>query len=99
MTTIVSKPDRRKGLRAMPDISKETFDKMTPENQKSVMFEFQKEQSGILDRLFKVLNGNGDIGLVTQTALNKQSLKRAWYFIGAIVLGLLSAGGLKAFYS
>lgn len=42
--------------------------------------------------LFKTLDGNGSTGLITQTALNKAAISRAWYFIAAIILALLSAG-------
>ena len=39
--------------------------------------------------ILKILNGNGSVGLVTKTALNAQSIKRAWWWLGAISLGIM----------
>ena len=39
--------------------------------------------------IYKILNGNGSVGLVTKTALNAQSIKRAWWWLGGISLGLM----------
>ena len=39
--------------------------------------------------ILKVLNGNGSIGLVTKTALNAQSVKRAWWWLGGISVSLM----------
>ena len=37
----------------------------------------------------KIIDGNGEPGLKTQTALNKQSLKRLWGVVGALLTGLI----------
>ena len=100
MTTVIKKPDRRKGLRTMQDIPKETFNDMSPKNQMRVLFSYQKGQTGTLDDIHKILigKGNGEDGLVTQTALNKQSLTRVWWFIAlGIPAGVVIIGGLIAF--
>lgn len=56
MTTTITKIERRKGIRIMQDISKETFDKMTPKSQLSVMFDYHKASYGLLDRQCKRLD-------------------------------------------
>lgn len=43
------------------------------------------------EKIFKLLNGNGGIGLKTQVELNKQSIGRSWWFLGAISLSILGA--------
>ena len=46
-------------------------------------------------KLFKLLEGNGSVGIVTQTELNKQSLTRVWWFMGiGIPAGTAVIGGL-----
>ena len=50
MTTVITVPERRKGLRVMDDISKETFDAMTSKSQMSVMFDYHKASFGLLQR-------------------------------------------------
>ena len=53
------------------------------------------KQEKKLDELLKTLNGNGGTGLKTQTELNKQSLSRAWWFIGlGLPAGTAVIGGL-----
>ena len=37
-----------------------------------------------VQKIYKILTGNGEQGLVTQTSLNKQSLKRLWVFAGTL---------------
>ena len=32
--------------------------------------------------IFRILNGNGQNGLVTKVALNRNSVKRLWWFVG-----------------
>ncbi|MCP4627321.1 MAG: hypothetical protein GY850_27980 [bacterium] len=42
--------------------------------------------------IYKILNGNGQDGIVTEVALLKQSNKRSWWWLGGIsfaILGLL----------
>ena len=39
--------------------------------------------------IYKVLNGNGSVGLVTQAHLNKQAIKRAWWLLSAVSMGIL----------
>ena len=47
------------------------------------------EIKDITKDIYKILNGNGSVGLVTKTALNAQSIKRAWWWLGGISLGLM----------
>ena len=56
MTTVIEKPDRRKRIRNMQDISLETFDKMTPEVQARVTFELQKATYDKLDTQIPICN-------------------------------------------
>ncbi len=50
-----------------------------------------QEIKGTVNNIYKVLNGNGAMGLVTKTALNEQSVKRLWWFVGAIALSILGS--------
>jgi len=47
-----------------------------------------------VDKIFKILNGNGKQGLVTNVALNKSSITRLWWFVGIISTGIFGV----AFY-
>ncbi len=96
MTTVIEKPDRRRGLRAMTETSRKTFGDMPPENQMSVLFDYQKEQTGTLNNIHKILigKGNGEDGLVTQTALNKQSISRVWKAVLILFPGTLTVIGI-----
>ena len=40
--------------------------------------------------IYKILNGNGKIGLVTRVALLRASLTRMWAFIWLVIIGLLN---------
>ena len=42
-----------------------------------------------VDKVFKILNGNGGDGLVTRVALNKSAISRAWWWLGGVSLGIL----------
>ena len=53
----------------------------------------QKDIQSAQRRVFERLFGNGHNGLVTESALNKQGLKRVWWWLGSIsafMLGLLA---------
>jgi len=92
MTIVITKPDRRKGLRTMQDIPKETFRDMSPKSQMNVLFDYQKGQTGILTDIFKSLNGVG--GLIAQTESNKESLSKAWKVILILFPGTLTVIGI-----
>ena len=47
-----------------------------------------------VEKIFKILNGNGKDGVVTNVALNKSSIKRLWWFVGVISTGIFGV----AFY-
>lgn len=40
------------------------------------------------DKILKILTGNGSEGLTTKVALNKQSIKRVWWWVGGITTGI-----------
>jgi len=40
--------------------------------------------------IFKILNGNGGIGLVTRVALNRQSISRVWWWVGSLSVCFVS---------
>jgi hypothetical protein len=80
----------------MQDIPKETFKDMSSKSQMSVVFDYQRGQTGILNAIHKTLVGkdNGDDGLVTQTALNKQSISRVWKVVLILFPGTLTVIGI-----
>lgn len=41
--------------------------------------------------IFKILNGNGTVGLVTKVALNDSSITRAWYWLSAVSVAIVIA--------
>ena len=43
--------------------------------------------------VLRILQGNGKEGLVTKAALNSQSIRRAWWWLGGISTALLISGG------
>ena len=47
-----------------------------------------------VDKIFKILNGNGKEGLVTNVALNRSAITRLWWFVGIISTGIFGV----AFY-
>ena len=55
-----------------------------------------KEQSKKLDRILKILEGNGEVGLVTRVMLNKSSITRIWWTISGVSVFF---GGIIAFCS
>ncbi|GEM_PF-6897417 len=61
---------------------------------KTEIANLKKTNDRNFEKLFKILEGNGTVGIVTQTHLNKSSLKRLWYFVGAIILVILG-GAIK----
>ena len=95
MTTIIEKPDRRKGLRMSEPCKYETDIALMAQGVKDI----KNTQAEKFKKLFKILEGNSDSGgLITQTALNKQSLKRVWWFIAlGIPGGVMIIGGLIEF--
>ena len=44
-----------------------------------------------VQKIYDILTGNGEDGLVTKTALNSQSLKRLWWFVGVLTVVVLGA--------
>ena len=46
-----------------------------------------------INNIFKILNGNGYDGLVTNVALNRVSVKRLWCFVSIVVVSLLAGVG------
>uniref|UniRef100_A0A6M3IL24 Uncharacterized protein n=1 Tax=viral metagenome TaxID=1070528 RepID=A0A6M3IL24_9ZZZZ len=48
-----------------------------------------KEIKETVKDIYKILNGNGSEGIVTKVALNRQSIKRAWIWLGSISLGIM----------
>ena len=50
MPTIILKHERRKGLRIMPDVSKETFQGYSVDSKLNTLFDYQVESNGLLER-------------------------------------------------
>ena len=68
---------------------------MVEENQDHIDIAVIKEQLDHIeekaDRTIKILEGNGkEGGLVTQVALNRSSIHRAWWWLGGISMGLIA---------
>jgi len=40
-------------------------------------------------QILKILQGNGEGGLVTKVALNRSSISRAWWWLGGISVGII----------
>jgi hypothetical protein len=49
------------------------------------------EIKATLKDIFKILNGNGTEGLVTKVALNASSITRAWWWLSALSVAMLTA--------
>lgn len=56
---------------------------------KDNLVEVKKDTAEIL----KSIKGNGGPGLLTQSALNKASIKRAWWWLGGVSLTILGVFG------
>ena len=52
---------------------------------KDNLVEVKKDTAEIL----KSIKGNGGPGLLTQSALNKASIKRAWWWLGGVSFGII----------
>ena len=91
MTVVITKQDRHKGLRMSEPCKYETEIALMSKGVEDLT----KSQDDKFLKLFKLLEGNGSVGIVTQTELNKQSLTRAWWFMGiGIPAGTAIIGGL-----
>ena len=56
---------------------------------KDNLVEVKKDTAEIL----KSIKGNGGPGLLTQSELNKASIKRAWFWLGGVSLAILGIFG------
>ena len=43
--------------------------------------------------IHKAIYGNGGDGLLTKSALNRQSIKRVWWWLGGVSLSILGIAG------
>jgi len=48
-----------------------------------------QEIKDTVKKIFLVLNGNGNEGLVTKVALNNAAITRIWWWVGGISIGIL----------
>jgi len=55
------------------------------------LHEDMTEIKATLKDIFKILNGNGQEGLVTKVALNASSINRAWWWLSALSLTMITA--------
>ena len=39
--------------------------------------------------ILKLLNGNGTSGIITKVALNKEAIRRAWWWLGGISISIM----------
>jgi hypothetical protein len=49
------------------------------------------EIKATLKDIFKILNGNGQEGLITKVAINRSSINRVWWWLSAISLSIAGA--------
>ena len=49
-----------------------------------------ESMNGKLDKVVECIDGNGKPGMKTEIALNKQSIKRAWWWLAGISLAIMS---------
>ena len=66
-----------------------------PEHEKMVVAiaELKKDMAhntALTEDILKCVKGNGTVGLMTQTELNKSSIKRAWWWLGGVSLAILA---------
>ncbi len=47
--------------------------------------DIKESQEKKFEKLFKILEGNGDVGLCTQTELNKASIHRIWWAFPCLI--------------
>ena len=50
------------------------------ETQIAVIGDKVENIEGLVEKIFKILNGNGKDGVITQVALNKSAITRLWWF-------------------
>ncbi len=59
------------------------------ESQIAVVIDKVEKIEETVDKIFKILNGNGRDGLVTNVALNRSAIRRLWWFVGVMTTGIL----------
>ncbi|MBU0994132.1 MAG: hypothetical protein KJ737_16700 [Proteobacteria bacterium] len=64
------------------------------ESQIAVVVDKVEKIEETVEKIFKILNGNGKEGLVTNVAINKSAIRRLWWFVGIISTGIFGV----AFY-
>ncbi len=64
------------------------------EGQIAVISDKVEKIEETVEKIFKILNGNGRDGLTTNVALNKSAIRRIWWFVGIISTGIFGV----AFY-
>ena len=47
--------------------------------------DLKEDQSAKFGKLFKILEGNGGVGIVTQTELNKAAIHRLWWTVPCMI--------------
>lgn len=52
-----------------------------------------KSNNEMTHEIHKAIYGNGGQGLLTNVALNRQSIKRAWWWLGGISMSILGIAG------
>ena len=56
-----------------------------------------KANTEMTKQIHTTIHGNGSDGLKTKVALNRQAIKKQWYFIGSISLAILT-GAISLVY-
>lgn len=58
------------------------------ESQIAVVVDKVEKIEETVEKIFKILNGNGKDGVITQVALNKSAITRLWWFVGILSTGV-----------
>ena len=88
MTVVIDKIDRREGLRAMPNVTKETFQGYTPDSKLNTLFDYQREMHGLLTTQIKSCGKRFD---------KVETAQRKWKLVsGTVAIGSGLFGGFMA---
>ncbi|MHC1625561.1 MAG: hypothetical protein ACXQS2_06130 [Methermicoccaceae archaeon] len=75
----------------MPDLCSKEVEIELLKSEIGHLREDQAENLALTKEIFRVLQGNGNVGLVTQVALSESAIKRIWWWLGTISAAMMGA--------